>query len=97
MTNPAIRQTEDTIEIALHVQPRARRAGITGNHDHRIKVAVNAPAEAGKANRAVIQLFADALGIADRQIEIIRGVTSRRKDLRVIGVTLKEANERLLV
>ena len=92
----AVRQAENTVEIALRVQPKARRAGIGGIHDNRIKVAVNAPPEAGKANRAVIKLIADALGIAGRQVESIRGVTSRSKDIRVTGVTLTEAIERLL-
>lgn len=40
-----IRQTDDGIELALKVQPGARRTAIAGMHDNRIKVAVNAPPE----------------------------------------------------
>jgi uncharacterized protein (TIGR00251 family) len=96
MSTTAIRQVDNSVQIALRVQPKARRIGLTGLHDDRLKVAVNAPPEDGKANRAVIKLMAATLGIASRQIEIFRGATSRNKDLRVVGITLAEATERLL-
>jgi len=96
MSAAAIRQADNSVEIALRVHPRARRAGITGIHDNRIKLAVNAPPEDGQANRAIVKLIAATLGVASRQVEIIRGATSRSKDVRVTGVTLAEAVERLL-
>lgn len=96
MSATAVFQVDHSVQIALRVQPKARRIGLTGTHDDRLKVSVNAPPEDGKANRAVIKRIATNFGIASSQIEIIRGATSCNKDLRVVGITLAEATERLL-
>lgn len=91
-----IRATDAGVEIALKVQPKARRPGISGIHDQRLRVAVSAPPENGKANQAVLRLMATALEVSVRQVEIVRGTTSRSKQLRVTGVTLEDARSRLL-
>jgi uncharacterized protein YggU (UPF0235/DUF167 family) len=42
----------------------------------------------GKANAAVIETIAQALGIPRARVQIVRGETGRRKTLRIEGVTL---------
>ena len=42
-------------------------------------VEVRAPAVDGKANAAVTKVLAGALGIAARQVKLVRGTTSRDK------------------
>jgi uncharacterized protein (TIGR00251 family) len=69
------------------VQPRAARAKIGPVHDARIKVAVTSPPVDGEANAAVIELFAKALRVPRGAIEVVAGATSRRKTLRIAGVT----------
>ena len=75
------------------VQPRASRAKIGPRHDGRIKVAVTAPPVDGEANAAVIELVAKALGVAKSAVEVIAGASSRRKTLRVTGVTAQQIEE----
>jgi uncharacterized protein (TIGR00251 family) len=77
--------TARTVEIL--VQPRASRAKIGPMHDGRLKVSVTAPPVDGEANAAVIDLFADELGIARGRIEIVAGANSRRKTLKLIDIT----------
>jgi len=96
MNRQAIRPVDGGVELSIYVQPKAKRVGIVGEHGQRIKVAVSAPPEGGKANAAVVKLLASALGVSRGQVELIRGTTSRSKDLRVSGVTLDEASECLL-
>lgn len=91
-----IRETNDGIVIALKVRPGARQAGFSGVHNHQLRVAVQAPPEHGRANRAVIRLLASTLSVASSQIEILRGTTSRSKQVRVQGVTLDDARAKLL-
>ena len=69
-------------EIAVRVTPRARRAGITVEGDA-IRVAVTAPPEDGRANAAVAEALAHALGIAKGRLILIRGATSRDKVFRI--------------
>ena len=53
--------------------------------DGSLKVYVTAPPEDGRANEAVIEAVAEWLGVKRRQVEIIRGATSRNKVVRVTG------------
>ena len=76
-----------TVTFDVLVQPRASRAKIGPRHDGRIKIAVTAPPVDGEANAAVIELVADALGVRKGDVEVIAGESSRRKTLRVTGVT----------
>lgn len=89
-------QVDQDVEISLHVQPKARRPGITGVHDNRLRVAVSAPPEKGRANRAVVELIAKTVGVAAGRVEIIRGNSSRSKQIRITGVTLDEVSSKLL-
>ena len=48
-----------------------------------ILVSVTAPPEGGKANAAVIDALAEALGTAKSRIELIRGASGRHKLFRI--------------
>ncbi|MBV8762424.1 MAG: DUF167 domain-containing protein [Deltaproteobacteria bacterium] len=69
------------------VQPRASRARIGPVHDGRLKVAVTSPPVDGEANAAVVELLAKTLGIARGAVEVVAGASSRRKTVRITGVT----------
>ncbi|MBX3161430.1 MAG: DUF167 domain-containing protein [Deltaproteobacteria bacterium] len=77
------------------VQPRASRARIGPRHDGRIKIAVTAPPVDGEANAAVVELLAKSLGIARSSVEVVAGASSRRKTLRLSGVTAAQIEELL--
>ena len=66
---------------------------VGGTHDGALRVRTTAPAEAGKANRAVGRLVAGALG--GRRGSVVSGATSRRKLVLVEGVTVAEAQDRM--
>jgi uncharacterized protein (TIGR00251 family) len=85
----------EAITIDVLVQPRASRAKIGPRHDGRIKIAVTAPPVDGEANAAVIELLAKSLGIARSAVEVVAGASSRRKTLRVAGVTAAQIEELL--
>ena len=93
--NSAVVQTTDGVVIRVHVQPKARREQIIGMHGGRIKLAVTEPPDKGKANEAVVRLIAAALNLAASRVELLRGDTSRQKDLLVRHIEADEA-QRLL-
>jgi len=82
-----IREHAGSVTVDVLVQPRASRAKVGPIHDGRLKVAVTSPPVDGEANAAVIELFAKQLGIAKGAVEVIAGASSRRKTLRISGVT----------
>jgi len=80
-------ERDGVLTVDIVVQPRASRPSLT-LHGDRLKVSVTAPPVDGKANAAVIDALAEALHIPRASIEIARGDTSRRKTVRIRGVTL---------
>lgn len=81
--------------ISVRVQPKARRAGVAVSEAGVITVKISAPPERGKANAAVIEAVANALGVAPSVLKIVRGSTSRDKVLVVEGLTQDEVMSRL--
>jgi uncharacterized protein (TIGR00251 family) len=75
------------VTLKIRLQPRAAREGIDGMHGDSIKIRVTAPALEGKANTALTRLIAKKLKIAASNIEIIAGLHSREKLLRISGIT----------
>lgn len=80
-TDQMLIQTHEGVVIRLHVQPGARREQIVGLHQNRLKIAVTDPPDRGRANAAVIRLLSDVLQIPRSQIQLLRGATSRQKDV----------------
>jgi uncharacterized protein YggU (UPF0235/DUF167 family) len=81
------------LEVAVVPRASAHRVGPYENGVLRVRV-VRPPAD-GEANRAVIRLVADALGLAPSRLELIAGRTARRKRLRVDGIDPDELDRRL--
>jgi uncharacterized protein (TIGR00251 family) len=67
------------MRVSITVVPRARRPGVRLLEDGRLRVAVAAPAEAGRANDAVIAALADHFGVPRSRVRIVLGARSRRK------------------
>ena len=75
--------------LTLRVSPKASRTAIKGPMETEdsaaLKVAVTAPPDKGKANAAVMALFAKEFGVAKRDIILLSGEADRRKVLRIEG------------
>lgn len=67
----------------MRVQPKARASVIVGWQAGALGVRVTAAPEDGHANRAVIELLADALSVPPSSIALVRGATSRDKWFRL--------------
>lgn len=74
------------VRFAIHVQPRARRAGVDGTHGAALRVRVAAAPVDGAANEAVVTVLAEALGVPKRNVTITSGYGSRSKVVEVTGV-----------
>jgi uncharacterized protein (TIGR00251 family) len=81
-----VREVDGGVMVEILVTPRASRARLGPVHDDRLKVAVTSPPVDGEANAAVVELFARAMKIPRRNVEVTAGHTSRRKTVRLVGV-----------
>jgi uncharacterized protein (TIGR00251 family) len=83
------------MKLALKVVPGASCDAIAGWLDDSLKVRVTAPAESGKANKAVKKLLATTLGIAAADIDIVAGGASPRKIIEISSLSQDEVMARL--
>ncbi len=74
---------DGSLTLALHVQPNAKRSEITGVRGDAVRVRLAAPAVEGKANVALIAWLADAFGVPERAVTLLRGARGRRKIVRI--------------
>ena len=77
----------DDLLIPVKAVPGASRDVIAGVLGDRLKVRVTAPAEGGKANKAICTLVARSLGVKSNAVTIEQGHTAAEKVLRVRMVT----------
>jgi hypothetical protein len=61
----------------------------------RLRLQVTSPAHENRANDHVRRLVSDALGVAPSSVSIASGGRSRRKVLRIAGLTLDDARSKL--
>ncbi|MFT3881908.1 MAG: DUF167 domain-containing protein [Gemmatales bacterium] len=90
-----LRDHPDGVLLSLRVQPGSRKDGILGVHADRLKVAVHAAPEKGKANDAVIDVLAEALGLRKNQIVLQQGATNQNKVVLLMGVNQQQTNAML--
>jgi len=83
-------EKEGFVLLKVRVVPRASRSEIAGEHDGALRVRIAAPPVDGAANAEVVRLLAKTLGIARSAVEIVSGLTSKTKQMRINGVTAAE-------
>jgi uncharacterized protein (TIGR00251 family) len=91
----ALTPAENGVYIALHIQPGAKREGVTGLFGSSLKIALNAPPVDGKANAALQRFLSGKLGVPKKNVELCSGASSRDKRVFVSGITIEQAEERL--
>jgi len=74
---------DGSVLIDVHVMPNAAKTQIQGLHDGALRVRLQAPPVDGKANLALQAWLAETLGVPKSAVELVRGVTARRKQWRV--------------
>ena len=76
-------QRDDGVLLQLSVMPNAKRTEVDGLHDGALRVRLAAPPIDGRANEALIAWLAKSLGVAKRDVEVLRGESSRRKQVAI--------------
>jgi uncharacterized protein (TIGR00251 family) len=90
-----LREVDGGIRLAVHVQPRASRTAIDGQHGNALKIRVAAPPVDGAANEALVRFLAEVLDRPRSAVQLTAGAGSRRKTVEVTGIGAIEAARRL--
>lgn len=90
-----IRDTDGGAVFAVKIHPRAKRNAITGVVGDELKLALTAPPLEGRANQACIEFFANLFLVPRSSITIASGESSRRKVIRVAGLSADQLRKKL--
>ena len=77
----------DAVLLPVKVVPGASRTRYVGEWGERAKLAVAAPPEKGRANKALIGFLAKALAVHKSNVTVVAGRTSSVKTIRIERVT----------
>ncbi len=85
---------QNGVLIRLHVQPKAARSEICGEYGEgastRLKVRIAAPPVDGEANKELLRFLKKLTGIPALRIHLVRGETSKSKDVLFEGITVEK-------
>lgn len=70
--------------VTVYVRPSARQERIDTADG--IEIQTKEPPEGNRANVAVIKMLSKTLGVPENSISIIRGATSRVKEIHIAGI-----------
>jgi uncharacterized protein (TIGR00251 family) len=82
-------------KVEVTVSPGAARSELVGRHGNGWRARVAAPPERGRANDALVELLAQALGVRADQVSVVAGRRTRRKLVEVRGLAAAEVDRRL--
>lgn len=78
-----IREEDNAVLLPVKVVPGASRTRCLGEWDGRARIAVAAPPESGKANKALLEFLARQLDIKRNALAIEAGTSSPIKTVRI--------------
>ena len=82
--------------LKVKAVPGASRSEIVGRLGAALKIRVAAPPEGGKANREILDLLAERLGLPAASVTLVSGAASSAKVVELRGITAEQAWARLL-
>lgn len=98
MSTPAYLKAQgDGVLLSIKVQPRASKNEIGEALGAELKVKVTAPPVDSAANEAVLRLLAEVLDCPRGGVQLVRGNTSRHKQILIQRMTLEAVAAKLAV
>lgn len=83
--------SDQGVHLQIKAVPGASRSKIAGILGDRLKVAIAAPPEGGKANKAICQLLATTFSLPVRDVQVVRGTTNPHKTVQLSGLSVEKA------
>jgi uncharacterized protein len=81
--------------LSVTVSPSAARSELVGRHGDGWKARIAAPPERGRANQALVELLAEALGVPRSEVRVVAGQTAKAKVVEVDGLEAEDVERRL--
>lgn len=81
----AVKLNDDVLYLRIYLQPKASRDQFLGLHGDALKVAITAPPVDGKANAHLLKWLAKQCRVAQSQVQLLSGDTSRHKRIAIMA------------
>ena len=88
-------EKDGAVRFEVHAKPRSKKSTIVGERDDAVEIALAAPPVDGAANEELVRVVAKVLAVPRRDVELVRGETSRTKLVAVRGLSAGEIEARL--
>lgn len=88
-------EKDGTVRFEVHAKPRAKKSKVVGERGDAVEIALAAPPVDGAANEELVRFVGKVLGLAKRDVRLVRGDTSREKLVAVTGLSVDEVEARL--
>lgn len=89
-------EKDGAVIFNVRVVPRASKTTLAGELDGAVKVRLAAPPVDGAANAELVAFFAKLAGVPKSNVEIVGGLASKNKRVRIDGVGLEIVRELLI-
>ena len=90
-----VKEAEGGATFAVKASAGGKRNAVVGVHGEALKVAVSAPRDKGRANEALVEVIAEALGVPKKSVALIKGETSTDKRFMVAGMNAAALRKKL--
>jgi uncharacterized protein (TIGR00251 family) len=88
-------EREGAVVFQVTVQPRAAKSEVVGGYGGALKLRIAAPPVDGKANHECERFLSELLQVPRSAVSILKGVSSKRKTVRVSRVSADQVRRAL--
>ena len=89
------KKSETRLKLNVKVIPNSAKNQIVGWFDGRLKLKVTAQPEKGRANKAVIKLLSQSLGLSAQNIQLVSGDTHSLKVFELSMLSQEQLHQRI--
>jgi hypothetical protein len=90
-----LRETAGGVVLNLKVIPRSSVNAVAGIQADALKLKITAPPVDSAANAEVVRFLAHVLDVPRGAVQLLRGATSRHKQVQVVGLSGSQLLQRL--
>lgn len=88
-------RSNEECTISVRITPRSSKMSVRQNDDGVFVIHLTAPPVEGAANNQLVRFLANALRMPKTSLEIVSGVASRNKRIRITGISPLQAQKLL--
>ena len=88
-----ITEKDDCVSFDCRITPKSKKNEIKGLRNETLLISLKAPPIENRANLALIEFISKSLKIPKRRIDIVRGLHSKNKVVKIQGITSKHLCE----